>query len=57
MTVTVESHPFQVGRMVYATMEEATAKAELAQSEYPSVKVVVIDRREMIQVWPSWMDR
>lgn len=48
---TVESHPFQVGRVVYRTLEEAISKAKLAKEDYPEWTARVIDRRTMTQVW------
>lgn len=45
--VTAQTHPFQVGRMVYETLDEAIEKAKLALVDYPEARsyLVVTDRR------------
>lgn len=44
-TPTVESHPYQVGRVVYPTLTDASIARERALEIYPGQIVKVIDRR------------
>lgn len=44
-TANTNEYPYQVGRMVYRTLEQARTKAAYAKIQYPSATIKIVDRR------------
>lgn len=59
--VTITSHPFQVGIVVYPSLEEATAAVERASAIYPDALILIKHRATGLTVLPleeeyDWQD-
>ncbi len=41
---TTASHPYSVGRMIYATLDEACSKARITAEAHPGLTLKVVER-------------
>ena len=50
---TIDTHPYQVGSVVYRTAAAAIAAAERALDVYPRSFITVLDRRTSEVIWDT----